>query len=248
MHLELIAIAEALSYVDSINYDKFVILSDSKSALQHIARCTSHVRGTPIAYIILDNILKLQTKCKIIVLQWIPSHIQLKENDDVDALAKQAIVDGVPMLVQPLHSDYVRFLKIQCKELWLEYFDKRSTEKGIWYRTIQPQIPACPWIDESVFKRSVLVTALRLRSGHISSNKFAFLMKKVPSPNCNVCECIEDVQHILMECVRNADDRRIMFGSMFDVGRCNSILASPMSDEAKKMYFLANKCLDRKES
>lgn len=111
MHIELIAIEEALSYINSLNVDIIVILSDSKSALQHLARSTSHVRGSPIAYRILESILKLQSINKKIKLQWISGHVQLKENEEVDALARQAVVDGVPLSVLPLHSDYVKIVK-----------------------------------------------------------------------------------------------------------------------------------------
>lgn len=240
MHIELIAIAEALSYIDSINHNKFVILTDSKSSLQHLARCTSQAtRGAPIAYRILESILSLQSKNKEIFLQWIPSHIQLKENDAVDLLAKQASIDGVPLQVVPLFSDQVKIVREKTRILWQEYFDERSRQKGIWFRTIQPLIAKYPWIDNSTMNRKTLVTALRLRSAHIPSNKFAFLMKKVPSPNCTECGVLEDVQHILMECVRNESYRRSCFSRSIDVGFCNAILACPMSDQATILYKLA---------
>lgn len=245
MHIELIAIAEALSYIHTIHYDRIVILTDSKSSLQQLARCTSHVRGAPIAYRILESILSLQSHNKKIYLQWIPSHIQLKENDEVDLLAKQAVVDGVPFTVVPLFTDYIRLVREQCRILWQEYFDERSREKGIWYRTIHPEITKYTWIDNNLLSRKMLVTALRLRSAHIPSKKFAFLMKKVPSPNCIECGVVEDAQHILMECVRNDTYRKLWFyrDCILDVGYCNSILAFPMSDQAIKLYRLVDLAL-----
>lgn len=112
MHIELIAIAEALSYIQSINSDSVVILTDSKSALQHLARHTSHGRG------------------------------------------------------------------VTCK--------------------------------------------------------FSYLMKKTQSPNCIDCGVVDDLYHILMECVRNENTRINIFGpnKKYDIGYCNSILASPLSSEA----------------
>lgn len=229
MHIELIAIAEALSYINSIVFDKFVILTDSKSALQHLARCTSPVRGIPIAYHILESILKLKSHNKKVCLQWIPSHVQLKENDDVDLLANQAIADGIPVNQLPLYSDFIHLVKNQCSDVWQEYFDQRSREKGIWYRTIQPSIPRRPWIDTTLYKRNYLKSILRLRSGHIPSNKFAFLMKKVTSPNCEECGVIEDIQHLLVECVRNAAFRSTCFteNRAMDIGYVNSLLSDP---------------------
>ncbi|KAJ8737184.1 hypothetical protein PYW07_000455 [Mythimna separata] len=239
MHIELIAILEALSYILSINGDNFVILTDSKTSLQHLARHTSHMRGNPIAYVIYELILKLHSSSKTVCLQWIPSHIQLEENYMVDLLAKQACVEGVCMNITPLYSDYFGKAKQKCLELWQEYFDKRSKEKGIWYRTIQPEISRVPWIDCNL-NRNLITIALRLRSGHIPSNKFNYLMKKVLSPNCDDCGVVDDVFHILMECVRNENKRINVFGhcKTYDIGICNVILAFPMSDKAKQLFEL----------
>ncbi|KAF9423221.1 hypothetical protein HW555_001290 [Spodoptera exigua] len=239
MHIELIAILEALSYILSVNGDKFVILTDSKSSLQHLARNTSHMRGIPTAYAIYEIILRLQSESKTVCLQWIPSHVQFEENDRVDMLAKQACVDGVPMNVTPLFSDYFRRAKNECFGLWQEYFDERSKEKGIWYRTIQPEISRVPWIDCELNKTCITI-ALRLRSGHTPSNKFNYLMRKVPSPCCDSCGVVDDVLHILMECARNENTRLNIFGLQRskDIGYCNSVLSSPMSDEAQHLYKL----------
>lgn len=246
MHIELIAIEEALAYIHSINFDRFVILTDSKSSLQHLARCTSHGRGIPIAYRILESILRLKACNKEVVLQWIPSHSQLKENEDVDLLAKQAATDGIPLSVLPLYFDHIKIVKKQCKDAWQEYFDRRSCEKGVWYRTIQPHISKFPWIDKVTVNRNCLKTILRLRSGHIPSNKFAFLMNKVTSPNCIECDVVEDVTHILMECVRNEAFRNLHFNFRSPhIGYLNSVLASPMSDEARVLIRLAELGLNK---
>lgn len=244
MHIEMIAIAEALEYISSIDFDRFVILTDSRSALLHLARCTSHVRGIPIAYRILESILGLKTRNKVVILQWIPSHIQLKENDEVDLLAKQAVTDGIPTSVLPTYQDYIKAVKKQCGNEWQEYFDHRSCEKGIWYRTIQPHIFRYPWIADVIYNRDVLKMALRLRSGHIPSSKFAYLMNKTNSPNCDECGIVEDVTHILMECVRNESFRNLHLGARTaHIGYLNGILASPMSEEARVLFKLAKLCL-----
>lgn len=119
MHIELLAIAEALTYIRTItDCRKFVILTDSKSSLQHLARCTSHTaRGVPIAYRILESILRFQSENREVFMQWIPSHIQLHENDAVDLLARQATTDGIPLWVAPLSSDYTRWVKNLCRSM-----------------------------------------------------------------------------------------------------------------------------------
>lgn len=79
---------------------------------------------------------------------------------------------------------------------------------------------------------------LRMRSDHIPSNKFLHLMGKTDSPNCSVCAIPEDIHHVLMECERNANERKQIFPRGFDVGMCNSVLASPLSNRAGMLCSL----------
>ncbi|XP_046974495.1 uncharacterized protein LOC124540818 [Vanessa cardui] len=249
MSAELIAIAECLSYIKSLGGKNFVILSDSKSALQHIKRCSWGYNGVPIAFVIL-NILKEFHKTNINVkLQWIPAHIGITGNEIVDKLAKEAIVDGHVINYLPSCSENLYRVKQYCFNLWSEYFNERSRTKGIWYRTVQPCLLQKPWFDNSNMSRSDVITSLRLRSGHFPLNSFAFLMKKVPSPNCSECGTIEDVYHILLECVRNEAERKQIEAALpycFDFASCNSILASPNSAEAKMLYNMVQKGCKRR--
>lgn len=242
MHLELIAIAEALAYIESLNGDRFVIFTDSKSALLHLMRCTSTsaFRGLPLAYTILRIITGFVAKHKTVVLQWIPSHVGLEGNEVVDRFANEAGSDGEVYTCSPWHSELLPLVRERCYQSWSEYFDKRSLTKGIWYRTIQPSLPRILWFSEGRMNRQEVVTALRLRSGHIPLNSFGFMMRKVDSPNCAVCGVVEDVHHILAECGRLGVQRRQAFINSFNVGFYNSVLASPLSDEARTLYHITN--------
>lgn len=240
MFAELFAIAEALEYAQCLNSSNIVIFSDSRSALQHIARCTSNVRCAPIAYTILKSICDMKYRNKNVILQWIPSHVGLAGNEQVDQLAKTAIVGGSEKVLLPFYTDLITDVKLQCQNAWNEHFDERSVSAGVWYKTIQSSPPRIPWFDRCEMSRNNIVLAMRIRSGHIPTNKFGFLMKKVPSPNCSECGVLEDATHLLLECVRNESFRRqIYHNDMFNnLGGCNVVLASPLSDEAKLLYTL----------
>lgn len=148
------------------------------------------------------------------------------------------------------YTDVVYEVKKKCIDLWNEYFDSRSLIKGIWYKTIQPCLSRSPWFVKSDLSRNTLVTAMRLRSGHIPLNSFAYLMGKIASKNCTECGFIEDVYHILVECIRNEAERNtfsIVYGfNLHEIGVCNSILAYPLSEEAKMLYKLVNRALRRR--
>ncbi|KAG6460961.1 hypothetical protein O3G_MSEX012332 [Manduca sexta] len=240
MHNELVAISECLSYALSLNSCRFVLFCDSKSALQHLARLSSSLRGYPIAFNILDLIGKLNAADKQVIFQWIPSHVGIMGNEAADLAAKQAMYEGIPYFGLPLYNEVLRYAKENCFKLWQEYFDERSLSKGIWYKTIQCQVPRCLWFELVDINRKYVVILFRLRSGHIPGNKFKYLMGKSESPNCSNCPKIEDVHHALIECVRSENERNDFFNNCSNVGTCNSILALPNSDKAIRMAKIYN--------
>lgn len=247
MSTELTAISEALKYIKNLPYSYIVILTDSKSALQHLAGCVSGRRGTPTAYAILKQILQLNQDNKNLRLQWVPSHIGLSGNEEADKMAKLGVTLGQPLKADPSYVEYIHLIKMQCQKDWKTYFDERSTLTGIWYRSMQAEPPRIPWFKNLRLSRKLIVIAHRLRSGHIPLNRFGFLMKKVPSPNCEVCGKIEDVLHLLAECVKNQAQRDSLVATLkvnkLDVGVFQSILSNPTSDKALLTYRFAAESL-----
>lgn len=241
MTLELIAILEALNAAHIFNDSFVVIFTDSKSALQHLAQCASgRSRGVTVAYVILNVIHSIIDNGVNLKLQWVPSHIGLKGNEEADRLAKLARSNGEQFNIKPDYTEQLFFGKTLCFDYYKEYFDERSKEKGIWYKTIQCQPPRTPWFIDSKIKRSYVIMAHRLRSGHYPSNKFGYLMKKVNSPNCEICGIIEDVHHLLMECNRYFIERETLMQkynmSRYDVGTFLNVLANPTSDAAIALF------------
>uniref|UniRef100_A0A2A4JBT8 RNase H type-1 domain-containing protein n=1 Tax=Heliothis virescens TaxID=7102 RepID=A0A2A4JBT8_HELVI len=219
-------------------------IKDSKSSLQHLARCASGRRGVSIAYVILSKIDELIRKDVTLRLQWVPSHIGIQGNEKADMLAKYAAINGKEFNVILDYSELLPKFKNKCYDEWKEYFDKRSLDKGIWYKTIQSQPFRVPWFVDSNLGRKFVVIAHRLRSGHIPCNKFAFMMKKTNSPNCVDCGVVEDLHHLLMECVRYEPERndlfRILRLNRLEVGTFHYILSKPNSDDAKSLFrFMA---------
>ncbi|KAJ8721719.1 hypothetical protein PYW07_002494 [Mythimna separata] len=243
MTLELIAIFQAMSYANEQNLNKFVIFSDSKSALQHVARCASGIRGVSIAYDIINIIYKLNKNGIEFRLQWVPAHIGLKGNEEADGISKLAALEGNEFHFLPDYSDLIPKVKMKCNKFWKKYFNEKSETKGIWYKTIQHEPPRYLWFDDGKLSRSYVKLALRLRSGHYPSAKFAFLMKKNDSPNCVTCNKIEDVQHLLMDCVKNKTEREKLERenglNRLDIGLIQTILSLPKSDLAKQLCGLA---------
>ncbi|CAH2105151.1 unnamed protein product [Euphydryas editha] len=242
MTAELFAIYEALKYISTLNVSKIVICTDSKSALQNLFKCVYHGKnGLAISYLILSKIQAFKRCQKHVIMQWIPSHVGLSGNEEADKLAKEATQLNIQnQNLLPSASEILCKYRKIWHSLWKEHFNERSKSKGIWYKSIQCEPPHIPWFVGAKLCRGQIIAAHRLRSGHIPLNQFAFLMGKSNSPNCELCGIKEDVQHVLVECVRFVEKRTTLLSSLnlspLDVGVFNSILDSPTSEAAKILY------------
>lgn len=144
-------------------------------------------------------------------------------------LAKIAAISGCEIHIFPMSSEVIQKFKNYCYDKWKEYFNDQSKLKGIWYKIIQKEPPRIPWFDSNAISRRNVVTAHRVRSGHMPLSAFAYLMRKADSPNCEVCGQREDVYHLLVECVRNEAERNIIIRHLrinkTDLGILHNILA-----------------------
>ena len=66
-----------------------------------------------------------------------------------------------------------------------------------------------------------------------------FLNATAASPNCEACNKIEDVQHLLRKCVKNKKERECLARdsklNLWDVGLIQNILAYPTSERTKRI-------------
>lgn len=242
MSVELLAISEALSYIITSDMGDVVVFTDSRSSLQHIARCASGVRGVSVAYAILKKVLFLLRKGVNLRLQWIPAHIGIRGNEVADELAKEAIITGTEIYVLPEVTEILIKYRYKIYEKWKLNYLTTSGQKGIWYRTLQHEPPRIPWCTYSKLRRHHMVIAYRLRSGHMPLNKFMHLMRRVDSPNCASCGVPEDVYHLLVECVRSESMRTCLITEFdinpYDVGIFQGILAVPTGVAARALYAM----------
>lgn len=123
MSLELIAIYKAIEYILQQNLNKVVIFSDSKSALQHIARCASgNSRGASIAFDILNRFIVLFNNNIEFMLQWVPAHIGLRGNEEADRISKSAAVNGINITYLPDYWEYITKFRTVCFNSWKQHF------------------------------------------------------------------------------------------------------------------------------
>lgn len=177
-------------------------------------------------------------------LQWIPSHVGIQGNEEADRLAKLACVEGREYAIMPYFLEHLPDIRRLCFDKFCEYFDRRSKEKGIWYKIIQSMPPRKPWFLTCNLARKNVILSFRLRSGHYPCNYFSHLIKVSDSSNCNECGMVEDVHHLLLECVKGADERKELIDrfqiNITDLCWYISILSSPASDAAMHLFRIFN--------
>ena len=189
---ESIAILHCLLTIPTLDFQnkKFLIQSDSLSALTSIQNKFS---TNPIVNHIHHQLLFLKTLNFDIKLMYIPSHVEILGNDEIDHHAKSATTFST-----------VNFLPLQdLKNLLIQ--TELSKWQNLWSTKTQNKLyqhkkSIKPWKNLSHLNRTDEVTITRLRIGH---TKFTHnhLFQKSPKPTCHFCHAdLISVQHLLFEC------------------------------------------------
>ena len=174
--------------------ERFVIFSDSMSVLQAIE---SQESKNPLVNRLLQTCQEILSNGKFITFVWIPSHRDIRGNEDADCAAKDALSKAQPAHFEPPGTDV--FIKIQpfVSSLWQNGWDREFGNK---LHAIMPQIHDKDYSGCTDRKDDVIIN--RLRIGHTRSTH-SFRMENRPHPPlCDQCEGNHEltVKHILIEC------------------------------------------------
>ncbi|UYV80964.1 hypothetical protein LAZ67_19002292, partial [Cordylochernes scorpioides] len=126
---ELIAIYEALKSIRNTNYQDIWILTDSRSAIQHLSH-TGELRDK-VSRNIIGYLQKLSKSSKI-HLQWIPSHVGIEGNEAADVLAKKGTKEPLPQKNKLTFKEIETVAKTKINKNW------RIPPKHSWYSGVNP--------------------------------------------------------------------------------------------------------------
>lgn len=186
---ELLAIKTCVeNIVRTYSGQKILILTDSKSSLEGLSDSFSKNSIIQQLRSILSNVPNHQ-----INFMWIPSHFNIRGNETVDQLAKDALTRSLDSEFKFQYTDYKRSIRKYIYDLWNDLWSNNyelklhQIQNHIPHRYIQSQLPTTD-----------LIKLNRLKIGH-SLLTHKHIIEKTSPPECE-CGQILTIHHIFNQC------------------------------------------------
>ena len=199
---EIWAIITALEEIKNASESKFIIFTDSLSCLQALLymKLEHPLIGMAILKCVFLNIAN-----KDIILCWVPSHVGIRGNEKADSAAKSAL-DLPHAQVGVPYTDFKLLISQYIFSTWQDDWNGAVANR---LHSVKPVLG--DWQSSYRRCRKDEVVLCRARIGHTYMTH-SYILKKDPPPQCEHCQCILTVRHILVECNHLAQTRNDIFG------------------------------------
>ena len=141
--------------------------------------------------VILYELFNNQIK---VIFNWIPSRIDIKENDKVDLLAKNACKNEMIQIQVPLNKTEIN------EDIHLKYQTINTNNKGQFFKSLEPNVKNIQIIN--LQNKHMETILYRLRTGHNGLNMHLHKLGLHNSGLCDFCEEPETVKHYLLDCLK----------------------------------------------
>ena len=196
---ELIALLLTLNWIRDVKPSCSAIFTDSLSALETLQNPQEHINKNAIVkeiVVILHELFCNQIK---VVFNWIPSHVDIKENDKVDLLAKNACKNILTQIQVPLNrSEINKEIQLKYQVIWETQYNLNN--KGQFFKSIEPIVKNIQIIN--LQNKHMETIIYRLRTGHNRLNMHLHKIGLHNSGLCDFCEEPETVKHYLLDCLK----------------------------------------------
>ena len=188
---ELHALLTAVRHIATSPQSSFVLFSDSLSALLMLQKASC---CHPIVLQILEWLFRISVRKKSVTFCWVPSHVGVSRNEQVDVLARAATTfPCLPFNSLPA-SDFFPVFSSFLRHRWQCCW---STVVGNKLRSVKPFVS--PWSFPCHRTRRWETALARLRIGHTRLTH-GYLMSGDPPPVCTHCHVLLSIHHILLVC------------------------------------------------
>jgi RNase H len=237
------AIFYACNLIENFPIGKFVILSDSFSALQGIESVKVSYRTNDMLFRTKCCLKRLEEIGYEVLLMWIPAHVGIPGNEEADALAKAGATSGDSFqeatgLPTANLADLRAGAFTRLKDEWQKEWDK--SDMGRYCFSIMPQVSCTPWIVDMSLERKFIVYLARIASNHTRTGSH---LQRINIVNDALCRCAldyETVDHIVWSCGLHDLPRRHLQDTLLDAGVEHS---TPVRDLLASRNFVALKAI-----
>ncbi|GFR21153.1 RNase H domain-containing protein [Trichonephila clavata] len=199
---ELHALRIVIEHISLSRGKKFIIYTDSLSALQSIVslHSSSHPILVDITYALANHLKK-----KDIRFCWIPGHAGITGNELADIAARSATGSSERFPIP--HFDLKACFRQKLQSVWQSNWDQQTENKlDSFMPVLAPTVP-------SSSNRLEQVIWTRLRLGHTRLTHRHLLFGE-PPPYCEVYNVLLSVKHILCDCPHSNHLRHRLFNSV----------------------------------
>ncbi len=211
--MEMVAVLVALRWVEKTRQEKVLICSDSSSVLESLRSFHSKSRQD-VLYEVLQSVTRITNQGGQVQFMWVPAHVGVKGNEQVDELAKRALKKGnIEMQIKISKAEVKSIIWEKTNQIWQERWDRE--EKGRHLYQIQKSVKIIRLGGGHRREETVMT---RLRLGHGALNKSLKMIGKHETGLCEWCQEEESVEHIIIRCRRYEVQRVIMRNNLRELG------------------------------
>lgn len=220
------AIDLALSLITVNENDKFIIFSDSLSVLTSLKQ-PNH--SNPLIQQTFRRYISISSS-KTVVFCWIPSHINIRGNDEADFLAKSALdlpITNSKIPHTDLKSNIRKYVDSKCQINWDKQVGNKLHEiKPIFSSTYRTKL-----------NRKEQVRLTRCRIGHTWITH-SYILNAEEQPICIPCDEIFTVKHFLLHCADLIFTRNAYFNTNSIQELFDSVLPSTILGFLKETHLI----------
>ena len=187
---ELNAILLALKFVRQSRHDRFMICSDFLSSLQGIE---SMKLDNPFIVQILEEYIHLLSGGNVVALCWLPSHVGIKGNEQVDLAAKSSLQLNISN-IKITYSDFNCPIKSQFRNEWQLFWNDQENNK---LHTVQPKLGQWHHSLQRNRRDELILCIIRIGHTYITHRH---LVHGEEQTQCISCQEPLTVEHIMVHC------------------------------------------------
>ena len=186
MTAELYAIMKALE-ISKNKKEKVIIYTDSLSALYALMESKNKSRNYQV-HDIYRVIEEMNTSVEMV---WIPSHMQIKGNEQADQLAKEGAQKEHIIKIMENCVSVINNIQTNMQNIWQEEWNKKN-----WIlRECKPTIKEYTTVYRKVRKEEIVMARLRMATCFFTHQQYLI---GAPQKQCIVCNVKQTIEHLLV--------------------------------------------------